>query len=345
MSRVDLVIPCYKYAHYLSECVNGVLHGQGVDVRVLIIDDCSPDNTPEVAAALVAADPRVEYRRHEKNRGHIATYNEGIEWASSEYFMVLSADDLLTPGALGRAARLMDEHPEVGLTYGRAIMTDDPSRHAPLVPQNYKTKILQGLDVLEAFCIEGGNRIPTQTTVARTRLQKQLGGYRADLPHAGDMEMWLRFALRAPVGVIDADQGFYRVHGNNMHIGYVSAVLGDLEQQRRTFEIVFKDNAPYIPGEHRDRLIAIARRAVAMRAVNKASIFLEAGDRRGCADLLAYADHMCPGLQGEKAWRRVRLKGMIPPTVVRVLRPLINCVRGAPVNVRRNSRIGLYPQF
>src|SRR4051794_33278755 len=120
MSRVDVIVPCYKYAHFLRECVESVLN-QPVDVRVLILDDASPDDTPGVAAGLIARDRRVEYRRHEVNRGHIATYNEGIDWASGEYMLLLSADDLVTPGAFGRAVRLMDEHRDVGLTYGRAI--------------------------------------------------------------------------------------------------------------------------------------------------------------------------------------------------------------------------------
>ncbi|MGO7624616.1 glycosyltransferase family 2 protein, partial [Rhizobium ruizarguesonis] len=54
MHSVDVVIPCYKYAHFLEECVGSVLSQAGVDVRVLILDDCSPDNTPEVGMALAS---------------------------------------------------------------------------------------------------------------------------------------------------------------------------------------------------------------------------------------------------------------------------------------------------
>src|SRR5262249_50316333 len=123
MSQVDVIIPCYKYGHYLQACVESVLSQQGVVVRVLILDDCSPDNTPEVAGNLALRDGRVEYRRHTVNHGHIATYNEGLlEWASGDYVLLLSADDLLTPGALERAVRLFDSHPEVGLVYGRQIV-------------------------------------------------------------------------------------------------------------------------------------------------------------------------------------------------------------------------------
>src|SRR5262245_25677862 len=121
MSSVDIIVPCYKYAHFLRECIESILT-QEVDLRVLILDDASPDDTPAVAAALMTQDSRVAYRRHTINQGHIATYNEGlIKWARSDYSVLLSADDMLTPGALLRAVRLMDEHPEVGFVYGRAL--------------------------------------------------------------------------------------------------------------------------------------------------------------------------------------------------------------------------------
>src|SRR5437879_6166396 len=112
MSRVDVVVPCYKYGHFLHECVGSVLAQDGVEVRVLIIDDDSPDDSAAVAAGLAAGDDRVGFRRHATNRGHIATYNEGLlGWAEGDYALLLSADDVLTPGALGRATRLMDAHP------------------------------------------------------------------------------------------------------------------------------------------------------------------------------------------------------------------------------------------
>src|SRR4051812_8374346 len=100
MSRVDVITPCYKYGRFLRRCVQSALDQQGVDVRVLILDDASPDNTPDVAAELLKEDSRVQYRRHAVNQGHIATYNEGLNWASGDYLLLLGADDLLTPGAL-----------------------------------------------------------------------------------------------------------------------------------------------------------------------------------------------------------------------------------------------------
>src|SRR4051794_22534645 len=95
LSRVDVIVPCYKYGRFLRGCVQSVLAQQGADVRVLILDDTSPDETEEVAAQLVREDGRVSYRRHPSNRGHVATYNEGLDWATGDYTVILSADDLL----------------------------------------------------------------------------------------------------------------------------------------------------------------------------------------------------------------------------------------------------------
>src|SRR5579859_8195239 len=109
MSSVSVVIPCYKYGHYLEECVASVLDDQeGVDVRVLVIDDASPDDSAEVARKIAAREPRVEVLVHTVNRGNVATFNEGLfEWADGDYSLLLSADDRLTPGALRRASDLL----------------------------------------------------------------------------------------------------------------------------------------------------------------------------------------------------------------------------------------------
>src|SRR5947209_17169762 len=112
MSRVDVIVPCYNYGHFLRECVGSVLVQKNVDVRVLIIDDASKDNTGDVATEIAREDGRVEFRHHMSNWGHIATYNEGLAWSDGDYTLLLSADDLLTPGSLLRSTRLMDSHPE-----------------------------------------------------------------------------------------------------------------------------------------------------------------------------------------------------------------------------------------
>lgn len=264
MGSVSVIIPCYNYAHFLPECVESVLSQNGVDVRVLIIDDSSTDNTPEVAVNLVGGNSNAEYRRHEKNLGHIATYNEGLAWASADYTILLSADDMLTPGALMRSVQLMDAHPEVGFVCGGCVRFDtDKPLPQPRNPSGLcKWQIEKGLDWLETLCRTGINRIASPEVLVRTSLQKQLGGYRAELPHSGDMEMWMRFAVHADVGcILDADQAFYRLHKRNMHVRQFSATFKEVQQRRLAFDFVFQEYKEIIPDW--ERLQKLAYRSLA----------------------------------------------------------------------------------
>jgi glycosyltransferase involved in cell wall biosynthesis len=197
---VDVVVPCYRYGRFLRECVETVLNQSGVNVRVLIIDDAPPDNTAEVSTAIVNEDPRVGFIRHRENQGHIPTYNEGIELASADYFLLLSADDYLMPGALSRAAELMRAHPEVGPTFGNFIEFGDGGtkilmRSVFAAGLKSDWRIMANLEFIELR--DADNLVGTCSAVVRTELQKRLGGYRHELPHTGDMEMWLRFAAHA----------------------------------------------------------------------------------------------------------------------------------------------------
>jgi len=342
MSHVDVIVPCYKYAHFLRGCVESVL-AQPVDVRVLIIDDASPDHTPEVAAELVARDERVEFRRHAVNRGHIATYNEGLDWGTGEYMLLLSADDLLTPGALGRAVRLMDTHPEVGFTYGRAISTDrpDPSQFkAP--PGDYRWRILSGAEFWELSCKEAGNLVPTPTAVVRTRLQQAIGGYRKELPHTGDLEMWLRFAVSAPVGILDCDQAFYRVHGNNMHKDMFPSAMTVIQQHREAFETLFREYGDRIPDI--ERMKHLAMRGTAFNALRGATRMFEQGDMDSCNKLLDVALRIFPQLRSQREWSRLRLKQALGTRLWLALRPLLDRLRGRAVLDRDPFvRSGVFP--
>ena len=245
MSRVDVVVPCYNYAHFLPRCVDSVLSQDGVEVRVLIIDDCSSDDSAEVGTALAAADSRVECRRHEVNQGHIATYNEGLlEWAGGDYTALLSADDLLVPGSLGRAARIMDDDPSVGMVYGRSVYFQDEEDLPRITTRQRGVTTWRGADWIEGRCRDGHNVISSPEVVVRTEVQHRVGGYRPDLPHAGDLEMWLRIAAVAGVAYVrGVPQAYYRVHAASMQRSQFNSGLIDLQQRRDVFEAFLEAHA------------------------------------------------------------------------------------------------------
>lgn len=238
MAKVDVLVPCYNYGRFLEACVGSILRQSVDDVRVLIIDDASSDNSALVAQKLAADDPRVNVRVHAQNRGHIRTYNEGIDWAESDYFLLLSADDLLVPGALDRAAKIMDANADVVLTHGDALVWQDDSA-LPVVREPQSDDWTRQ-DLVSEMCATASNPVFTPTAIGRTSIQKAIGGYHASLPHSADMDMWLRFGAHGVVAKIDAVQAIYRRHATNMSEAYYQAHEGDFWQRKATFDCFFE---------------------------------------------------------------------------------------------------------
>lgn len=263
---VSVIIPCYNYGRYLTQCVTSALDQQGVHVDVIVIDDASSDGSEQIVRELGTQDTRIQTICHRENKGHIATYNEGISYATGDYVVLLSADDLLAPGCLARATSLMEHYPLVGLTYGHSIeFTDKCLPPARTTAKNWI--IWNGHDWVAQRCKAGGNAIKCPEAVVRTSVLRDIGGYRSDLPHAADFELWMRTATVSDVGyVAGADQACYRTHAHNMHHS-IFDMLDDFSQRLASFDTLFAGCPDLLQG--RDSMRDTAHRALARNALTQ----------------------------------------------------------------------------
>ena len=297
---VSVVIPCYRYGHFLPQAVAHALDQPGVDVEVIVVDDASPDDSAEVAERLAAADDRVRLVRHEINQGHIATYNHGLALAQGDYLTLVSADDLLTPGALARAAAVMEHHPAVGLVYGWA----EPFRGAPPVARtgHESWSVWSGRDWLTRAARTGRCLISSPEAVMRRKAYEQTEGYDPRLPHSGDFDMWLRTAARWDVARVNgADQALYRVHETNMHLTTYQGWLTDLRARLATFELLVEERAPDLGWVQTLRPRAEA--ALAREAVARALVSVRDGRPDLAEPMLAFAEETLPAVRGTPRWR------------------------------------------
>jgi glycosyltransferase involved in cell wall biosynthesis len=324
MTSCDVIVPCYNYGRFLQACVDSVLGQPDCDVRVLILDDQSSDDSLAVARGIAARDPRVTVVHHAVNRGHIATYNEGIDWVSAKYMLLLSADDLLAPGALARALGLMERNSNVGFVYGRALKFSDESDAVaePLSSGEPRSTLWKGIDFIKAVCATPVCPVPTATAVVRTSIQKRVGGYRTELPHAGDLEMWLRFAAKGDVGVIDALQAFTRVHGENMRFTYLAnRMIGDYRQRHEAFRFFFASEWASAPGI--GSMSALAYRRLAEEVLWDAAHAFEEESGEHVAPLARLAREIQPGIVRSSQWWKLSLKRLLGVKAWRGLAPAI----------------------
>jgi len=309
LSTVDVVIPCYNYARYLRACVHSVLSQSAVAVRVLVIDDASSDDTAQVGRELAASDGRVEFRQHRVNKGNVSTYNEGlIDWSTAEYTVLLSADDILALGSLSRATQVMDSDETIGMVYGKAIQFEHESEIQKVGRHGWDGAYTRwtGAEWIERRCRAPHNVISSPEVVVRGSVQRSVGGYRPELPYAGDLEMWLRIAAVSNIAYVrGVPQAFYRVHPASMlRTKYGS--LADFRQRKAVFDAFFVSHRHMITDA--DWLWDLANRALAREALWDAC---RAYDRdqvqEACAnDLIEFATGAYPRITSVPEYRALR---------------------------------------
>lgn len=294
MASIDVAIPSYNYGRYLRDCVQSVLSQEGVDLRVLIVDNASTDDSPQIARELAASDSRVELCLRERNLGQHASFNQGVDWAEADYFAILCADDLLPLGALARAVAIMEQNPDVNLVYGRTEFV--PSAFSPstlaLPSQPADFRIFSGQEFLEIFCRTGRSPISGPTAIVRTAAQKRAGHYLTSLPHTDDVEMWMRIACLGSVAEIDAVQLYARIHEANQSAAVSNVHSWNLEMEQAF--AAFFSGAGAALGQAR-RLHRMACRSLAHRAYWCAVSHVLRGEP-GAPDLMRFALRLRPTL-------------------------------------------------
>ena len=309
---VTVVIPCYNYGHYLPTAVGSALGQDGVGVDVIIVDDASPDGSAAVARSLAAGDERIRTILHERNRGHIATYNEGLERAEGDYVVLLSADDALAPGALARATALMEAHPSVGIVYGHPLVFE---HDLPQPAGRLRSwTVWSGRDWIERRCRSGRNCIMNPEVVLRTSVQRAIGGYDPELPHSADLAMWMRAATLSDVGRVNGPaQGFYRVHASSMQRTTYAGHVIDLEGLLDAFRTVLL--APGSGVADGEELFATARRSLAVFALEYARSAADHGRaaEEPIEDYLAFAARTWPASRETRTWRAISRRTSVHP--------------------------------
>lgn len=214
MPTVTFLVPCYKLAHLLGDCVRSILSQTYTDFEILVLDDCSPDNTPEIARSF--GDPRVRHVRNDPNLGHLRNYNKGIGMARGEFIWLVSADDCLKSHTiLEQYVALFEGNPTVGFVFCPAIALVDGQQEGviPWTRGGDSDFVVPGTTYLEALI--SGNQVATPSAMARKRCY-QLSLFPLDMPFAGDWFLWCLFALHFDVAYLSEPMVLYRIHQASM---------------------------------------------------------------------------------------------------------------------------------
>jgi hypothetical protein len=208
----SVMIPTYNCAKYLRRTLESVLQQDPGPKRmqIQVVDDCSTNDDPQAVVENVGRG-RVEFYRKAKNEGAIAAFNTCVQRSVGELVHILHGDDEVGVGYYETISDLAECHPKLGLYATRCFIIDEQS-------------IILGVTVRIPELEQPGNSVapffyvtPVQfagVTVRRCSYE-DLGGFRTDLTHTADCEMWARITGVRGALISEKVMGLYREFSGN----------------------------------------------------------------------------------------------------------------------------------
>jgi glycosyltransferase involved in cell wall biosynthesis len=259
VTTVDVAIPCHQYGSFLRDSALSVLTQNIAGLRLLIIDNASTDDSPDIARELAAADERVSLILNDRNRGMHDSCNRAVDWAEADYFVLLDADDLLAAGALALGTTFLDEHPDAAFLYGvESRLVDgllDPGR---CDARTTRWKVTRGREFIRRTCWDSFCDIGAPAVIVRTSAQKRAGHFTKSLVRTFDFEMYLRLAMFGDVASTNRVLGIRRMHEAQLTTAFAEQPIRDFEEHEKAFESFFAQGGAALSDA--DELAAMATR-------------------------------------------------------------------------------------
>lgn len=216
---VSVIIPNYNHARFLDERMQSVLGQTYQNIEVIVLDDCSTDNSREVIE---------KYRNHPKvakivynetNTGKpFLQWDKGIELATGDIIWIAESDDACAPEMLERLVKLYVEHDCV-YCFCRSLFTYEDgvpfgSGHETL-PSDEVTQCWPGMDFIRER-LSKGNVVMNASCVIFSKNAALAVDHRYEkMRGSGDWLFWIEMAEKGNVGFDSRAMNYFRQHGNN----------------------------------------------------------------------------------------------------------------------------------
>lgn len=207
MPTVDIIIPAYNAAHFLPMALESVIAQTFSDWRILLVDDGSKDQTPEVARMYKERlGEKLTYIRQE-NRGLPAARNAAIRQGNAPFLALLDADDIWLPRRLEASLQAFENRPEVGLVYGFNDRIDAEGNVIDVWDRRNK----HGEGSVAPYIYMRKLDLPCPTVTFRRSCVEAVGLFDESMRATEDRDLWLRIALRYKVALAPEVIAHYRV--------------------------------------------------------------------------------------------------------------------------------------
>lgn len=181
---VSAVMPTYNAAPYLRAAIDSVLAQTFTDWELIVVDDGSQDETPEILAGF--DDPRIKMRRLAVHSGRAAARNAGLDLVTGRYVAMCDSDDISLPHRFATQVAFLDAHPGIDVLSGHMMIFDERS-----TPRRATTYPEESAQIHRRFR-KGKMGVVHAASMLRVRCFTAFGRYREELERAEDFEFLRR---------------------------------------------------------------------------------------------------------------------------------------------------------
>ncbi len=195
---VSIIMPSYNTASFIAESIQSVLAQSYKVWELIIVDDCSPDNTDQVVKPYLS-DERIKYLKNEKNSGAAVSRNRALREAKGKWIAFLDSDDLWMPEKLKKQISFMEKNGyHFSYTNYAEIDADDKRTGITVTGPKKITKT-----VFFNYCWPGCLTVMYDAeTIGLIQI--------ADIKKNNDYAMWLKVCQQADCYLLDEELALYR---------------------------------------------------------------------------------------------------------------------------------------
>lgn len=203
--KISIILPTYNGAEFIKESIESVLMQDEHDFELIIVNDCSNDNTAEIIKEYAQKDSRIKLITNEENMKLPESLNIGFRMATGKYFTWTSDDNFYKQGALKYMAEYLDKNPNISLIACEmdGIEEDGRIKYPAGETKKYAIDLMHANNVLACF-------------MYTKEIAKKVGEYDNELFCAEDYDYWCRIAIEGEIAYSNENLYSYRFHKNSL---------------------------------------------------------------------------------------------------------------------------------
>lgn len=203
LPSVSCLVTVFNRETTLKQTVLSVLDSCFEDFEIVIVDDCSSDQSLAIAEELAASDARIRVVRNDLNLGDYGNRMKAASLARGRYLKYVDSDDLIYPHSLQLMVDAMERDPAIALALSHSLPEDEQPYPWVLTPEESFRKHFLGRG-----CFGCG---PTGAIIRRSAFE-EIGGFRKKWLLLSDLDLWLRIGARWPVALMPPGLVWWRHH-------------------------------------------------------------------------------------------------------------------------------------